>query len=738
MKYGLFAAITLSIVQSMLFSQTQPVAPARIASDTHANRLDHARISSTALNVRTTSESRVTSSPRSRSDVSTRVDSVSGATLYVRQPLGMPERAIATVAIPVLQSKFQTPEFSVAYLSARPNFGPLRGVDVVSRDDLERVAVHAKMREWIELGALFEGLPAGSALDTRVVHYDDGSGDVRLNINAERRSAALRDTVIQGRSAVVVGDSTTIALTHSFLRPSRLTAAVGRSSETLRGTIIGTRYVDSESQIVFAMEDTVRLTGTTRFDDGYGETIESPLVLESIRKSSVKDSLWQQLIPQPTFDIVRSAAPAERAESGDTASIVDLAIINARTTERSLTAGDVELLELVLGDQRVAFRTGVDREHVALNVIDLLLAQPPSIARGDERVSCTADACELLLGLARGAANSVPLRAVGLVAAMVISPSIWTDSVITYSSGNPLLGSRALWFAQGAATYAVASAKLPIPAPGSSYSDWIRWYAAPNNEYENWVASDSAMSRARASMAMRPGKTNAVTVSDQAALAVRFAAARTGLNYAESFRRALASATSDSARSFYQSMLIAMGDDVFTQSELVAIMLSSDTAKRTLAIQQIEIGFRESVNARDSTAATVGRLVVNVVLSDSTLNTTDSGRPFFYGPNTNASADSLVRYVVLDSLPASVRERAREIGASVMPPGWTLPPGNAGLITHIGPIKQSGAFVRVYISRSTMFARGPSQSGGFANGVVLTMVNGPDGWTIVHTTGWVT
>lgn len=286
MRYLLLAAVSLSIAPSMLSSQTRPVTPAPIAPDAigvaRRDALERARVQSSAAIVRAPSEARVRLLPRTWSYVNTRVDSVNGATLFVRQPLGLPSGAIATVAIPVVRGEFKTPDFSVNYLFSRPNFGALQGLDVVPRAELERVALHAKMREFIELGALFEPSPANAASGTRAVHavrYEDGSGDIRLAIDARRTSTAVRDTIILGRSAVAVRDSTELELTHAYLRASRLTAVVGKTRETLRGNIVGTRYIDKQTQIVFAMDDTVHMTGSTVISDGYGGTIESPLVL---------------------------------------------------------------------------------------------------------------------------------------------------------------------------------------------------------------------------------------------------------------------------------------------------------------------------------------------------------------------------------------------------------------------------------------------------------------------------
>jgi hypothetical protein len=311
--------------------------------------------------------------------------------------------------------------------------------------------------------------------------------------------------------------------------------------------------------------------------------------------------------------------------------------------------------------------------------------------------------------------------------------------VIAYSASNPFLLGRPLWFARGASTYAVAGAKAPIPLPDGSYDQWMYWLTAWDSAYVRAQEADTTMRRVAANMNLRAGAApRSVQVSDQAAMAIRFAEVRTGRSYAEAFRRQRARATSDSVRGLFGTMLIAMGDSIYSSAELVRIMLSSDSPEREAAKAQLLRSRRSPPLANDSVAAVVGRHVVNMMFADSTLTSVRTDPRFASWFRIPKSVDTLPRYVIMDSLPASVRARAEELGFAPVADGSKLPAGAPGYFIRLDAIRQRGPFIQVSASHTTLYARGPGRSGGYAGGFTLLLMNGPNGWVVVDGSAWVT
>ena len=434
---------------------------------------------------------------------SMRVDSAPGGVLHAStalyEPLGA--NAVATVRIPVGRGVLGLPAVFTRPRPTRASANMGRYGAELPSAQAERIALHAYLRTLIESGALFEAEPSrGSGV--RRTHFADGTGDIALTIDAVRSSRMLRDTIVSGRRAYVVRDSTAITTEHAVLRPSRFHKTVERVRESVRGTIIGIRLVDAETHRAFLMRDTLTMQGTIVSDDGLGGAFRSPLFLSSTRTSTLHDAFWQSAIPREPFDMVRYDAtrpqPLTRAGRdslfarfdvarslgardsiraallariaddatsdtatwrrvrsrslavGDTASIIARLTDGVQYRDLSIAAADYRMLRPSLADAATAFRNGVDRELLALNLLDLLMRKPPVLAADGAPPVCRPDACAAMRADVRS--GQPGLQAVGLVAAMVSDPRVWTDSVIAYAATNPFLATRALWFAQGVAS----------------------------------------------------------------------------------------------------------------------------------------------------------------------------------------------------------------------------------------------------------------------------------------------
>lgn len=729
---------------------------------------------------------------RSRLDWRMLIDSSSGGVLHSTasfyEPAGA--NALALVRIPMSAGRLGLPS-----LVTRPQ--PIRMTSRIGEDgaelptvQAEQIAEHAYMKQLLEIGALFESDPESGA-GTRRTHYADGAGDIALTLDAVRSSHTLRDTVISGRRVHIVRDSTSITIDHATLQPSRFNKRVGRTRERARGTLVGIRLVDAETHRAFHMRDTLTMRGALESDDGSGDAFTSPLYITSVRVSTLYDAFWQAAKHREPFDMVRYDATRPNALTptsrdslfallvraralatrdslraqllptssqregdpsiwprirehalaiGDTASIVARLMDVVRSTGAPLSADDFRVLRPALASARTAFRIGVDGEILTLDLIDMLLRRPPVTSVPPEHEVCSPAACAAMRADA-GSDRSM-LAAVGLVAGMVSSPRVWTDSVLHHSATNPFLVPRARWFAQGVASSAGASAKAPIPPPDAPYDAWRHWLTGRDSSYEQSVSADPARQLAAQQLAAQANRRpRSLRASPEAANAVRFAEARTGLAYITAFRRHRDTTSSDSVRVLFNSLLLALGDGTHSDAELVRILLQGSGP--ALADAKVQLGDVRSRGAAmapagDSTARVIGRHVVNLIFGDSALARTDSSIRWDSWYRVQKAADSLPRYVMMHSLPDEVRARAAELGFAPTERGWQLRPGDPAYLIEVGPVRQRGPFVQVSVTHSTLHSRSATRSGGYAGGFTLTLVEGPQGWVVVDATGWVT
>ena len=714
-----------------------------------------------------------------------RVDSTVAGMLFARQPSDISVNFFTggTMQIPLSQGRMQVP-------SVVPTPWRLRGTGLFGRAGAvlplplaERASQHSVVRDLITYAAAFDGLPTGAS--TLRVADRDSAGGIALTMTATRRHRMLRDSVVNARPVRLVRDSTTVTLEQTLLVPSRFTNVLARETHSLRGTIVGRRVVDLGTLRTIAMYDTVSLRGRVRTNDGYGGTTDLPHVEYSVRDGTVRDSLSPPFIREP-FDIVRTntSGPAPTAAQRD-ASVARLLVepsIRARDSIRAgvrysrdfaitrriiahaltvgdsaaaaqwmtndlyspnrppLTLNDWRTIRRWLFDATAARRVGVDRELMAINLIDGLTQAPPVLSTPTRLPICEPAVCRAIANEVTTSAlptslpaSALPLRAVALVAAMVTTPRDWTDSVIANATRNPLLATRALWFARGTSSTAVASAKAPVPAPNAAARAWRYWLTGQDSVY--------LQSRVGAALARTPARTSFVNYNtDQVATSLRFAEIRTGQSYTTALHRHRASATDDSTRALFGMLLMAMGEAVFTPSELVALVMGPPSDERALAISQITHmppGLERPL-ASDSVAALIGVRVIESLYAN---------RPLLYVGDTVRRVgllapppvvDSVPQYLSMDSVPDVVRQRAAALGHAPVARTWTFPAGATGITTRVSPVRGARPFYSVDVTNTTLYARGGARSGGYANGTTLWFVEGHGGWVVFYASSWVT
>lgn len=711
------------------------------------------------------------------------VDSAVGGVLFARlttEPR-IRYRVDGVLRLPVRGERLATPGATSMPSRLRgTSFGD--PTSMLSLADAERAANQDDVLTATTFAAAFDGLPNGPG----EIHIADSASQFALRVDAVRRYRVLGDSVVNGRAVRVVRDSTSISYTRRTRIPSRFTAVQATSTEAMQGAIVGTRVVDLGTRRTVAMSDTVRLRGRHVVDDGYGGVADLPWYELHTSRVTVRDSLSPPQAQAP-FDVVqmegrraprgvvsvdstmallRRTRSVEGRDSirrqfrfsedtvlsrgiiasalaiGDTAAAVRFISEPPYGSPRApVTEAIYRLLRTQLQDPAAALRVGVDRELLAINLIDGLLRAPPVLSPpGQDSALCTPAACRAMARDANAPGASAALRAVALVAAMVTTPRGWTDSVTSNARTNPLLAGRAEWFARGASSTATASAKAPIPDADASPETWRFWLRGEDSNYVVWRA------RVQSNLGVRavPSSGARMTlVSDQAATAIRFAERRRGPSfvgsYARAFRAQREASADDATRALFAALLMATGDSVFTTPELRALVLGPPSQERDVALRTITTMRRGSIAlAPDSIATAIGLRVVESLYAGRPLSFVADARtngPFFAAP---PDVDSLPRYVSMDSLPPVVRARAAALGRAPMPMGWSFVPGTSGITTHFSAVRTMGQFASINVSFTTLHARDAGRSGGYANGYTLWFVDGPAGWVVFSTSSWVT
>jgi hypothetical protein len=670
---------------------------------------------------------------------SIRIDSVAAGAWYIREvpAYGLNVNGAMHLRVVVRDGTLQPPTFTFTPIT-RPRWSRFgEKPSGISPDDAMRLTRHALVRRLLSLAPVFEPAPVGTAPAHHVTRYDDGAGDVALRLVIDRTSRVVRDTLVDRRPAQLIRDSAVITIDHAAPFSARFLPLAGHRREQLQGTMVGTRVVPRDDRVAVQLSDTLELRGTLVERDGTGDTLRTPVLVHETRDVRWRDAAAvgaQRAVP---FDMVRlDARSGERSSPPPRAAFVpsDTAAVVQRYLQLTIgrpqiTNDEWRLLRNVLRDPALAFRWNIDRELLTIQLLDVLKSGAPVLARSADSAACAPAVCRAMLQDAH--ARSAPLQAVALVAGMVSEPRLWTDSVLAYAARNPYVATARL-FAIGSASNAVAAGQQPIPAPDASDALWHDWLLGTNTEYYRAMAEDTAFVR------RQPGLTGiaarrAWSVSPQAAAAIRFAAARTGRDYLGALRRRAALVTSDSAQALYNAILVALGEPVYSEAQLVRALLDTATAPRAAARAQVALLPR--LRVPDSLAEPIAVAMVRALFGNDTL---PSPMPALARLRIPLRVDSLPRFVHMDSLPESVREMVAGTANAPMPRGWRMQPGEAGHELHFGPVYRRGAFMEMQVSHSTLYRRGIGVSGGYAGGVVLLFARVGETWVVVDGSSWVT
>ena len=612
----------------------------------------------------------------------------------------------------------------------------------------------------------------------------------RQALTGVRTSVLVRDTLVAGRRLWIVRDSALVRYTERELEHERTLDTLVAIDRTGTGTIRGQYVFDPDLRFLHHRDDTTSFSGNAvlRYPDGRSFTtpvryertrrwalydttafavrqaarraeiqrtssgpVQSPgneierrlasgdsalrdsliQVWERERDPTRRESLYRLLTSWgPGAQTIRAALDARRASAGDSAFILRQLARRAYPAQPPIDVDAAREMIRVMSDPGISFALGMSRDPVYENLIQTLVTWPPAISRDTIRWRCTPAACQVL-GEQWHRAAEPRLRDVGLTALVTLDPARWADTAVARAAAGAKLVLPVLQLANGVGATWPAAANLPLPAPDADWRAWIAWSNAPAPGYRPPPTSPFARER---QPAMRFGESHAT--------AIQFYQARTGRDVTGELRRHLATATNDSARMVYGTLLVGLGDT--PTAEQLAVQLRSGSAPQmTLARGSVPklFGMRGPRADSATALAILDRLLASAIDGEEPWPQLAPGPNPSQPPNTPAASPQRdVLYVLADSVPRALQEKWGMRARFISVDEWRRMPERepASLLT-LSSVERVGPFVRVRTHLSGRLARQPNEVPRlFYSGTDYFLFSTGDGWRIVEMGMWIT
>jgi hypothetical protein len=572
-----------------------------------------------------------------------------------------------------------------------------------------------------------------------------------------------------------------------LLPTSRPLAIIERSAE---GTIVGRYLLDADLALFRLRVDTTLLTGEARlrYPDGrifrtpasFARTMRIEMLDEATRtardhrRDSAHAGFSILIRPEGTGEslargdkkvlealldtIARSGnADARRraygflrmwARDSSTARRVRAATVAAGDTEsvlrelsdewgtrgHQIDANDLALVLPVMSDPGAAFAFGLERDWLYVAARDDFLTHPPAITRDTTQWPCTPEACRMLAAQWTSDADS-RLRDVGLVAHLALDPKQWSDTVMARSAAGDHFLDGAAALIRGVATLWAAGAKAPLPTPGAGWRAWSNWMDG----------------RAPSSKSMGPGQV--VRFENSHVVAIRFAAVRTGRDFAAEWRQSMQHASDDTARMVFGEMLVGLGESPDDPAIVARNLRSASPLLRGLASREVVGLFSHGATAADEATATdvQDRLLAVAVdgeqpwpVIDSTMNRglaqtmprkITEAVDHAYGPPYPAPGPLVV---LGDSLATRVRSKWAQRGIRMVERAWDPSSNESAIELDLSGVRTAGPFARIRVTQTHLTARINGRGQSWAAGATLYLMRSGAGWVIVAAESWIT
>lgn len=385
---------------------------------------------------------------------------------------------------------------------------------------------------------------------------------------------------------------------------------------------------------------------------------------------------------------------------------------------------ELALLLPFLRDPGLAFAFGLERDRFYESVQDALLDAPPAITPDTSAWPCTPEACRILAAQ-RTEAEEPRLRDLGLIAALVLEPARWDEEVLARAdAGSGLLREAALLVRGVGATWS-AAVKAPLPPAGATWREWLSWMNGRSPTFRPGIPTLA--------------REQAVRFEESHAVAIRFYSARTGREVVGELRRKLDEARSDSALLVYDAMLVGLGARVIDPEQVADRLLTGGPAARERAIREAGAILRDAPQADTvTTVALLDRLLAIVI---------EGAEPWpILAPGAADRGRRLGRrgegggplFLGADSLPDEVRERWKDrVRLVEEDPGAAIE--RRGTHFRTSGVVRVGRLARLTVSYTSFIDQGPGRPPhGYAGGLTVFLVLGPDGWRTAQVGEWIT
>jgi hypothetical protein len=503
---------------------------------------------------------------------------------------------------------------------------------------------------------------------TDTLNLSAAAGDFAQALSGVRTSVVKTDTIVGGRQLWIVEDSMNAAVTEHYVQDESSLGVRVTIERTARGSIRGRHLFDPSLRLFRSRSDSMALIGnaTLRYPDG--RTFTTPVRYERWRRFTLHTAdafvaRQQALRVSPELPGDRSAnAPLSdvqlRLNSNDVAlrdsllSVWDhsqnpnerqrifmlLATFAGRADPtirdtldlRAIQAGDsVARLARLLADPRRwdvptvrdvlipnmadpagAFSLGVPREAFYRSALSALIDVPAAITPDTANWPLSPAVYDYLAQQGR-TARDPRLRDLGLVALFVRDPRRWSDSVLARAATTSPMLEDAVSLIRGIGATSASIARPSMPDSGATWRDWLAWMGPIQRR---------PVAPVMPPLLSRPIPRNArMPFEESHVLAIRMYEARTGRRVVAELQRKLATATDDSARLVFSTMLQGLGESPVDLQQLMTQFQSGSPEFVALARRNLPALFG---SALEPSPASPSRIVTSLrpAIADSALS----------------------------------------------------------------------------------------------------------------------
>ncbi len=610
---------------------------------------------------------------------------------------------------------------------------------------------------------------------TTPITFSVGSDSVGFAVRGTRTSWVVRDSMIDGVGYVLVRDSAAVTFAEATQAVPR---TLGRPIHTRRsgqGTIVGFRLVDPRLSRAVWLADTTSLTGTAQLHYPDGRSWTSPARYVGVQQSELVDTQTYRLRQETASRQNRGIGmvhhdplgglearlhrgerwardslwslfgTSRRAEQRD--SIAELLRFNWRLDpvahdslrEIALAAGDsarvikdlvndwdlvgglrarfYPLYRLPMAEPGYAFSHGFGPDGFYENAAQRLVENPPALFTDPRNWPCEPAACQMLAAERDNPRVDPRLRDLAIVAAFVLDPKRWVDTIIALDAAGHHLVRGAARLARGI----VSPSDVPIPDPHAPWNEWVHWMHG------------QAPGAPSAPLRLPNPEFLAITPTGRAyAHAIRINEILTEQQFAPAFRQQLATAPSDTARLVFGTLLAQLGEPPRDAQALVRALTDGTALDRMIAREEVaRLVSEDGTPADDATATDIGTELLAAMLHGGP-QWTPLGDSVEWGNYSRGLIDlrsnRLPSYFTANGLPDSVRAIAATAGFTLTDGSWRLPAEDSGLILSVSPIIQAGPFVRVRVNVTWLVRLPDGRGDGDSHGYELLLMRTASGW----------